>query len=319
MSNIKPITGTWFSIYWDDARHHYWNDACMKFTAEQWDALIYDMHSVGLEYIVMCNVIASDQFCIYDSKYAKKIQMTCDDPMEEVLKACDKYGMKMFMTNDYLYDDNFEKVLTPEHTAGRNAVMDEIFQRYGHHKSFYGWYWARESYVAPYFSEDFIKYINISSEHARKLMPNAKILTAPYGTKNAVCDDKFIDQLRRLDVDIIAYQDTVGCFATDVAGSRKAFEILRKAHDAVPERALWADVETFDWEGPDNKKETPLISATFERLESQLEAVSPFVDRTLVFIFQGLFTNPDSIAYTGYKEGARYWNEYKSWLNGHKN
>ncbi|MEG2118296.1 MAG: DUF4434 domain-containing protein, partial [Clostridia bacterium] len=317
LTYAKPIVGTWFSIYWYDKRHYYWNEACMKFTAEQWDALIADMASVGLKYIVMCNVISENK-CIYDSKLVPKIQMGCDDPMEAVMLAADKYDMHIFMTNDYYLDESFDRVLTPEHTAGRNAIMQEVALRYSHHKSFYGWYWAREAYIGPYFSEDFIKYVNISSEYARKLTPGCKILTAPYGTKNAVNDDKFVDQLKRLDVDIIAYQDTVGCFATDVDGSERAFEILRKAHDRVPQRALWADVETFDWEGKDNIKETPLISAKFERLESQLRAVSPYVDNILVFIFQGLFTNPESIAYTGYKEGARYWNEYQNWFNEHK-
>ena len=40
---IKPITGTWFSIYWHDKRHYYWNSACMSYTPEQWDALIADL------------------------------------------------------------------------------------------------------------------------------------------------------------------------------------------------------------------------------------------------------------------------------------
>ena len=45
---IKPITGTWFSIYWHDKRHYYWNSACMSYTPEQWDALIADLKTAGL-------------------------------------------------------------------------------------------------------------------------------------------------------------------------------------------------------------------------------------------------------------------------------
>lgn len=310
---VKPIHGTWFSVYWTDKRHYYWNDACIGYNAEQWDALIRDMASLGLKYIVMTNVMIEGA-SIYDSAFATKYPMACDDPMEEVFKAADKYGMKIFMTNDYYDKFSFEEVLCAESVKGRTAIIEELVRRYGHHKSFYGWYWAWEAYIGPYFSDHFMAYINQSTAVAREYTPNAKFLTAPYGTSNAVCDSKYLSQLEKLDVDIIAYQDTVGCFATDIDGSRRAFETLRKAHDLVPQRKLWADVETFDWEGEANRRETPLIAAKFERLEKQLGAVSPYVDEILVFIFEGLLTNPDSIAYTGYAEGARYYKEYVEWL-----
>ena len=120
--------------------------------------------------------------------------------------------------------------------------------------------------------------------------------------------------MEKLDVDIVAYQDTVGCFAMDIDQSARSFEILRKVHDQVPQRALWADVETFTWEGKDNVRETPLIPAEFSRLEAQLAAVSPYVDNILVFIFEGLFSKPDSPTFTGYDKAGQYYTEYVSWL-----
>ena len=96
--------------------------------------------------------------------------------------------------------------------------------------------------------------------------------------------------------------------------SERAFEILRRVHDKVPQRKLWADVETFTWEGKDNVAETPLIPAGFDRLKKQLAAVSPYADNILVFIFEGLFSKPDSIAYTGYDKAGKYYNEYVAWL-----
>ena len=313
-TGIKPITGTWFSIYWKDRRHFYWNDACLKYTAEQWEALIADLHSVGIEYVVMCNTVALDGLAVFPSAYAPMAGLATEDPLETVLCACDRLGMKLFMSNDYVGETAFGTLMKPENVKKRELLMEELAEKYAHHKSFFGWYWANESWLSPYFQEDFIEYINASSAHARKLTPNAKILTAPYGTSSAVCDETFIRQLDKLDVDIIAYQDTVGCYATDIAGSERAFSVLRKAHDKVPRVALWADVETFTWEGPANDQATPLIPAEFSRLEAQLKAVSPYVDRTLVFIFQGLLSNPDSIAHTGYDKAADYWNAYKAWL-----
>lgn len=56
-----------------------------------------------------------------------------------------------------------------------------------------------------------------------------------------------------------AIQDEVGCLRMGPAESERAFAPLRRAHDRVPQRALWADVETFAWEGPPNPQSSPLI------------------------------------------------------------
>lgn len=313
---IKPISGSWFSIYWYDKRHYYWNDACLKYTDAQWDLLIKEYAELGLEYLVLCNV-ASHGLSVYDSKVLPKIDMVSKDPLEAVMTAADKYGIKIFLNNDFYKDELYFKVddmFYPENVKARFTMMAEIAEKYSGHKSFYGWYWAWESALGPCFPDYFIRYINETSAEAKRLTPGAKILTAPYGTKMASCDAAFLKQLEILDTDFIAYQDTVGCYAATLDESKRAFEILRKAHDKVPQRKLWADVETFTWEGTPNRQETPLIPAEFDRLKNQLAAVSPYVDKILVFIFEGLFSKPDSPTYTGYKEAGRYYNEYVAWL-----
>ena len=314
--SIQPIRGSWFSIYWYDRRHVYWNDACMRYTQEQWDALICDMASLGQEYLVMCNV-ASNGFSVYDSQVLPKIPMACPDPLEAVMTAADRYGMKVFLNNDYFNDALYYKtaeMFEPENVRGRYRILEEVAARYSGHPSFYGWYWAWESHLSPCFPEHFLRYVNETTQEARRLTPQAKFLTAPYGTRNATCGDAYLRQLEALDVDFIAYQDTVGCFAMDTDESARAFETLRRAHDRVPQRKLWADVETFTWEGTPNIVDTPLIPAGFDRLTKQLAAVSPFVDTVLVFIFEGLFSNPQSPAYTGYAPAGKYYEDYAAWL-----
>ena len=313
---IKPIRGSWFSIYWYDRRHYYWNDACLRYTDEQWDLLIREMAELGLEYLVMCNV-ASHGYSVYDSRVLPKLEMASDDPLEAVMAACDKYDVKIFLNNDYYKDEFYFKInemFEPELMRGRYQMLQEVAEKYSHHKSFYGWYWAWESQLEPYFPDHFMKYVNDTTKEARLLTPNAKFLTAPYGTRHATNDATFVRQLEKLDVDIVAYQDTVGCYAMGIEQSARSFEILRKVHDQVPQRALWADVETFTWEGKDNVAETPLIPAEFSRLEAQLAAVSPYVDNILVFIFEGLFSKPDSPTYTGYDKAGQYYTEYVNWL-----
>jgi len=309
----KPIRGSWISIWWDDRRHHYWNDACVQFSAEQWELAVKDVADLGFEYLVLL-AIAKGGKAFYDTALLPRLPMACADPIEALLKGGDKYGVKFFLSSDWYGDWDEQALLAPERMSTRFRMMEEIATRYARHKSFYGWYWPNEACLTPYFSDNFIRHVNLCSAEARRLMPKTRTLTAPYGTNLAVSDDKFVRQLEELDVDIIAYQDEVGCLRMDTAKSVACYERLRRAHDRVPQRALWADVEVFGWEGPANKQTSPLIPAPFERVLAQLDAVSPFVDKVLIYQFQGLMNRPGSRAFAGHPDSGQLYRDYVAWL-----
>jgi len=81
-------------------------------------------------------------------------------------------------------------------------------------KSFYGWYYPHESGLKRTIDETTIGYVNRCSQKAKALTPKALTLIAPYGTKDIIPDDDFVRQLKRLDIDIMAYQDEVGVWKT---------------------------------------------------------------------------------------------------------
>jgi hypothetical protein len=311
----KPIDGSWISILWDDKRHFYWNDACAKFTAAQWDYAVKEVAEIGMQYLVLLG-IAKGGKAFYDTPLLPKAkELVCKNPIEALLSAADKYGVKFFLSCDWYGSWHGPDTLNqPEAVRPRLQMMGEIADQYGHHKSFYGWYWANEAYLTPYFVPEFVEYINTCSGEAHQLMPQAKTLTAPYHTYKAVCDDRFIGQLERLDVDIIAYQDEVGCLRMTPEQSAIAFATLRLAHDKVPQRALWADVETFAWEGKPDSQESPLIPAPFARIEEQLEAVGPYVDKVLIYQYQGIMNKPGSEAPAGHPDSNKLYLEYIRWL-----
>lgn len=302
-TNAKPIEGSWISILWNDRRHQYWNDAWARFTAEQWDHAVKEVADIGMRYLVLL-AIAKGGKAFYDTPLLPKApELACADPIEALLSAADKYGVKFFLSCDWYGPWHSAETLNqPEAVRPRLQMMGEIAEQYGHHRSFYGWYWANEAYLTPYFVPAFVEYINTCSREARQLMPESKTITAPYNTHLAVLDDRFVKQLEILDVDIIAYQDEVGCLRMTPQESAKAFATLRAAHDKVPQRALWADIETFAWEGEPNRQESPLIPAPFARIEQQLEAVGPYVDRVLIYQYQGIMSKPGSKAVAGHPE-----------------
>ena len=311
-AKVKPIKGSWISIWWDDRRHFYWNDACLKYTSEQWALAVREAAAIGMEYMVLL-AIGKDSKAFYDTPLLPKLRMACENPIEALLAAADKCHIKFFLSSDWFGSWDYQCLRDPARVQARFQMMGEIARRYGHHRSFYGWYWPNEAALRPYFTEEFISYVNACSREARQLMPRAKTIIAPYGTHQAVCDDRFVRQLEQLEVDIVAYQDEVGCLRMNPAQSAVAFEKLRRAHDRVPQRALWADVEMFAWEGPPNKPSSPLIPAPFSRVKQQLAAVSPFVDEILIYQYQGLMNKPGSQAFAGHPDSTRLYVDYVSW------
>ncbi len=312
---IKPIVGSWFEFQHPHPPESvYYNPALAAFTPEQWDQKIKEIAELGMEYLVLMAVAVDFKAYFPTNIFPEPDFFATKNPLEVILTAADKYGVKFFISNDWWGDAfNIEAILTdPEVKKRRFQAMEELVKKFGHHKSFYGWYWASEAYIDRYYGERFINYANESSALARSLMPKSKVLIAPFGTRVCIPDDKYAKQLELLDVDIVAYQDEVGVQKTKPEESVAIFEGLRKVHDKVPQRALWADMEAFRFDGP--VAWSPLLPAPFERLIKQMEAISPYVDNILIYQYQGLFNKPGTSAYAGAEGSEKLYQDYRTWL-----
>jgi hypothetical protein len=312
-TTTKPISGSWFEF-----QHHAtvegvdWNPACARFSCEQWDAKIKEIAEVGMEYLVL---MATAQYyrAFYDTTIFPKWQLGCADPMEAVLSAADKYKIKFFIGGGFYGDWESPTILSDAVAAKKRLqAIEELTKLYSHHPSFYGWYWPNEAFIDRYYSEEFIRYVNACSGLARQLTPRARIIIAPYGTRVAVPDDKYVKQLDSLDVDIVAYQDEVGVRKSRVDETSAFYEGLRKAHDRAQKAAIWADMEIFEFEGEVYK--SALLPASFDRVRRQMEALSPWVDTLLVYQYQGMMNKPDSAAFAGSPASVALYTDYTNWL-----
>jgi hypothetical protein len=81
------------------------------------------------------------------------------------------------------------------------------------------------------------------------------------------------------------------------------------------QRALWADVEIFTFAGEVYR--SALVPAPFARVEQQLTAISPFVDKILIYQYQGLMNPPasDLRRPRGFRPTAH---DYRRWLDDHR-
>ncbi len=311
-STAKPIVGSWFEFqHSSTAEGVDWNPACVRFTTAQWEAKIMEIAETGMEYLVLMSTALYDR-TFYDSKLFAKWDLACVDPLEAVLSAADKHGIKFFISNGFYSNWRGSIDINDPVTCKRHMqAMEELTTLYGHHLSFYGWYWPREAYINGHYSDEFIRYVNASSNMARQLKPQAQILIAPYGTRKAIPDDAYVRQLEAMDVDVVAYQDEVGVRKSEVTETSALYEGLRKAHDRAHRAKIWADIELFEFEGEVYK--SPLLPAPFSRVQKQIEAVSPWVDKILGYQYQGMMNMPGSEAFAGSSASTTLYSDYMKW------
>lgn len=311
---MKKITGTWFEFqHHSKAEGVYWNPQCQEFSDEQWRAKVKEISELGMDYICLL-ATALDFEAYFDTDIFKKAKLACDDPIEALLSQADTENISVMLSagfyGNWLHPDINQKSKTV--TKRALTAMNELCEKYGHHKSMQGWYLPDEEGINPYYPQRFIDYVNTYSAEAHRLNRDYKVVIGPYGTRLLKADDRFVSQLEQLDVDYVAYQDEVGVQKSSVDETAAFYEALKKAHDKAGRSKLWADIELFDFEGEVYK--SPLIPAPFERIKKQIEAVSDYVEKILCYQYQGLMSKPNSIAPTAGKEAEKLYCDYTSWL-----
>jgi len=315
---IKPIMGSWFEFYHTYAPEGiYWNPVLPKFTEQQWKDKIKEMSDAGLEYLVLM-AIAYDGKTYYPSKLQPQHEYGCPDPLEAILSAADECGIKFFVSNDFWSDwQDSKKMMTNTEVAKiRQKGMEEVAEKYSHHKSFYGWYFPNESGLWNTIDETTITYVNNCTSIAKQLTPRSVNLIAPYGTNSIRLDDKYASQLEKLDIDIVAYQDEIGVRKTKVGFAGKYYEALYKVHAKAGRARLWADMEIFEFEGDVYK--SALVPASFDRILKQLEDISPFVENILVYQYMGIMNKPGSSASVGHPDSGKLYTDYTNWLKAQR-
>ncbi len=314
MKDLK-LDGTFFEFcHHNTAEGKYWNPALEKFKAENWRRKVREISALGMEYIVVMATALYEK-CYFQSSVFPFADTICPDPIEELLSEADACGVKVFLGNGFYGDWRKASCnITSKEVIDRSfRAMDELTVLYGNHPSFYGWYFPDETCIILRYSKDFMKYVNLCSARCHEITPDKKTLIAPYGTNLVWANNKFIRQLAELDVDFVAYQDEVGVKKTKVDRTKRLFEKLRIAHDKAGRSKLWADIELFDFEGM--VYNSALIPAPFERIKTQIENVSPYVDKILGYQYLGIMNPSDSSAFAGHPDSAKLYEDYVKYVN----
>lgn len=315
MSSVRPIiTGSWLDFHHPNFREgDYWNDTTRRFTAEDWDRKVSEMAELGMDTLVLLSVALRGASFYPSRHFDRRWDLVCPDPVEALLAAADCHGMKVFVGVGYFAHSTGALDADAEDRRLRAVIPHELAERYGRHPSFHGWYLPVEAGIQGHFPDAFLGYANELAGHCRAADSIKPILIAPYGTRTVVADERFAEQLQTLDVDYVAYQCEVGVRKTQVEELDEIFARLKSVHEQVGV-PLWADVEVFTFEGETYK--SPLLPAPFERVQRQLGAIAPHVEKLLCYQYLGMMNPPNSPVFAGHPSSVELYKRYKEWVKG---
>lgn len=332
-SGVHPIRGTWINLAYKDVRNKYTNPSCLDNTdPELWKSKIADLAHMGMEYLVVMEV-ANEGKAFYPSSLMERCYDSAKkSPVETILDEAALHGQKVFLSTGWARNQD-DDLRQPQIKKRQLEIMEEIASLYKDKKAFYGWYLPVEDCLSPVFPQHAVDAVNTLVGHAKRLTPDKKTLISPYGIYLSDFDDpRYEKQLGQVKVDIIAYQDEVGCVREPypLPKLKKSWKRLRDMHDRNGIE-MWANCELFSWEKATNDRQSALIPAPFPRILAQLAAASDGgVDKIVSFIVEGLVETPEARFqlgqphwsqqlfkdYSAWKAGDKYWKYLEGSLTG---
>jgi len=319
-SVTKPVRGTFINFVYQDERNKYMNPAGVDMISpDLWRMKIKELSEMGIEYVILMYV-ANEGKSFYQSDFMPHAYPAGkQSPVEAIMDAADKLNIKVFMSTGWAKDQDDNPRL-PAIRAIQMKIMHETANLFSSHKSFYGWYLPCEDVVGPFLSQQAVDAANSLTAEAKKLTPKARVMISPYGLRLSNFEDNiFAEQIAKLNVDIIAYQDEIGCVVETLPLShmKENFKHLREVHNKT-KIELWSNNEFFTWEKGLNVRPSALIPAPFPRFLSQLVGVSRAgVDEVISFAVCGILDKPDSKMPIGQPLfAARAYKDYMDWKSG---
>lgn len=317
---VKPINGTWINLAYQDVRNKYTNPQHFDNTDPfLWVQKVEELSQMGVEYLVFM-AVANEGKAFYPSKLMTwAYSANRKSPVDAIMDKAAEKKMKVFMSTGWAKDQD-DNLRDPEIKQRQLDMMKELANLYGNHPALYGWYLPVEDCLCPLLSEHAVASVNSLTDQARSLTPGKKILISPYGIVNSdFSNPEYEKQLAKLKVDIIAYQDEVGCVRESFPLPRlkQNWQKLQDIHSRL-DIVMWANCETFTWEDGTNDRTSALIPAAYPRLLSQQVAASTAgVENIISFMLCGIVESPSS----PYQLGQPVWSkkvyqDYMDWRKG---
>ena len=305
------LTGTFLDEISHDIPHQNWGE-------KEWDLDFQHMKRIGIDTVIMIRS-GYRKFITYPSKYLLKkgCYMPSVDLVEMYLRLAQKYGMKFYFG---LYDSGryWDTGDLSWEIEDNKYVIDEVWQQYGHFKSFGGWYISGEISRATKgaidafhsmgkqckdVSGDLLTFISPWIDGKKSVMASGSSLTKDQAVSVQQHEkewNEIFDGIHDV-VDACAFQD--GHIDYDELDA--FFTVNKKLADKYGMKC-WTNAETFDRDMP-----IKFLPIKFDKLRMKLEAAKRAgYDKAITFEFSH-FMSPQS----AYLQAGHLYDRYREYFN----
>ncbi|HPE95458.1 MAG TPA: DUF4434 domain-containing protein [Bacillota bacterium] len=253
--STRLLDGCWVSIlHFSPSESRYFREGLLNMTADDWRNHVRSMNKVGIKSILIQNVFDSPYYAyqhdrtvdnydgeaFYDSAlYSGRANIKCLDAIEAILSEADKYDMTVFPGVGLFAWFDF----SPESLEWHKRVTKELHDKFGHHKSFYGWYISEEIMGDLYFSyqpvpdekyKDIQDFFREYKKYVHALTPTKPVALAPNNIGFHLHEKQWLPILENLDI-IIPF-----------AFARSYYNVAKIARICAQTGThFWVDMEMF--------------------------------------------------------------------------
>ena len=321
--STRTIDGAWAGIvHWSDEEGKPWNAAIRTLTEDDWRQQIRGMHSLGMDTVVIQEVFRNEAYygdnkiaaagyhglAYYPSElYPGRVAMASHDPIEAILSEADQLNMNVFLgVGAYAWFD-----FSPGALAWSKQVAAELWRRYGHHPSFYGWYLSAEAYgsLIPdqgdknLYRHQVIAFFREFQSYCRSLAPEKPVMLAP--NAHGMMQSRKVWPLVLKHIDIICpfafHRMPDGDLTVEEAAA-----LWQSICDKTGTH-LWLDMEAFVFE------DKALVPRPIEGLLEDMKRFPNF-EKILCYQYPGIFNAPESRITPGGPPTVVLYNKYRAYL-----
>lgn len=325
--STRTIGGAWVGIlHWSDDEARDWNPAIRKLTENDWRQQIHGMHDLGMDIVVVQQVFQNQEYygrnmiaatgykgsAFYPSTlFPGRAQISSHDPLEAILSEADRLHMHVFLgVGMYAWFDYSAASLD-----WHKKVAAELWRRYGHHPSFYGWYVSEEAYgslipdqgklAKDRYRHEIVTFFSEFQAFSRKLAPEKPVMLAPNTFGLLQSQDVWPMVLKH--IDIVCPFGFNRMPSGDITGEQAA-KIWQKMSDQAGSH-LWMDMEAFvfEWKA--------LVPRPIGGLIQDLQRFPNF-EKILCYQYPGMFNSPKSRMKPGGPATIVLYREYQQYLRG---
>lgn len=326
--STRTIDGAWVGLYhWSEIEGKHWNKDIKEITDDQWREVLQSMHKIGMDIVVIQETFSNGTSYVgkhdmsletypgkayYSSKlYNKRMPIKAEDPLEAILSEADKLGMHVFIGVGLFAWFDFSTISLEWH----KKIAKELWDIYGHHESFYGFYVSEEIHgsldsgesieeLRNQRKDEVVAFFEEFSAYCKSLAPSKPIMLASNCYSVPSARKTYPALLKNID---ILCPFGFGRMPEGDLTAKQAADLLQDLCDKSGAH-LWFDLEAFLF-----YDDMSLYPRDTEGIINDLYLLDNF-EKVLCYQYPGVFNDPDASFRIGEGKTIKLFQEYQEYL-----